>query len=415
MKSVHVWRALSAVAAALVCLASVRVDAQFLDRMFNPKLRVPVQHAPGLGLQINKIAFADASGEGSTEFIDALTSRFVGANVDVLERARLNALLREQNFSLSGHVDKSSAVAMGKIVGPTVVLFVTGSRYTTEQKRVHNDWKDRKGIIHRTYISRTQAFVRLSVRSVDLATGRIFAARVLQADPAFENKIDDNCCAEFPEAFSALDSAMKTVVEEASRMFLPWTSIEEVYYFDDSDCNLKDAYRKLKAGDAVSALATSIKNVEICQALAKPNPKALAHAYHNVGISHFLAGRHSAALDYLARAEQAKGADIHREAMAAVRLASQQASEMQRIEERMTLETQQAARTQAQTEKAAADAQVTNEQIIQMVKAGLPPSVILTKVKTSTCNFNTSTDALVGLKKAAVPDDVIVAMMECRK
>jgi hypothetical protein len=394
---------------------SVCLNAQLMDRLFNPKLKVPITHAPGLGMQINKVAFGDASGQGSTEFTEALTSRFVGANVEVLERSRLHSILREQNFSLTGHVDKSSAVAMGKIVGPAVVVFVTGSRYTTEQKRLSNDWKDRKGVLHRTYVSRTQAFVRLSVRTVDLATGRIFAARVLQADPSFENKSDDTCCAEYPEPFTALDAAMNTVVEEVSRMFLPWTSIEEVYYFDDNDCNLKDAFRKLKAGDGVSALATSIKNVEVCEALASPNPKALAHAYHNVGISHFLAGRHDAALKYLERAEQAKSAGIHRDAMAAVRLAAQQASEMQRIEERVTLEAEQVSRAQTANAKAEAAAQLTNDQIVEMTKAGLPLSVVLSKIKTSPCQFDTGTDALIKLKKAAVPDDVIVAMMECKK
>jgi len=389
--------------------------AQIIDRLFNPKLKVPVNHAPGLGMQINKVAFAAASGEGAHEFIDALTSRFVAANVEVLERERLDALLKEQNFSLSGHVDKYSAAALGKIVGPATLLFVNGSRYTTEQKRLSNDWRDRKGIVHRTYISRTQAFVRLSVRTVDLATGRIFAATVLQADPSFENKVDDQCCAEYPEAFTALDAALSSVVQDASRMFLPWQSQEDVYFFDDNACGLKTAFNQLRAGDARGALATSISNVEVCKALPKPNPKALAHAYHNVGISHFLAGNYQPALDNLALAEQTKHAGIHLEAMAAVRLASTQASAMQRIEERATLEATQTVRQQAATSRAQEAARLTNEQVIQMTKAGFSATVILSKIKTSACGFDTGTDALVSLKKAAVPEAVLVAMMECTK
>jgi hypothetical protein len=74
----------NAIALAVLTLAPSSSEGQWLDRMFNPKLRVPVSHAPGLGLQINKVAFGGASGEGAAEFIDALTSRFVTASVEVI-------------------------------------------------------------------------------------------------------------------------------------------------------------------------------------------------------------------------------------------------------------------------------------------------------------------------------------------
>jgi hypothetical protein len=155
----------------------------------NPTLRVPVSHAPGLGLQVQKVVFAEGIGEGATEFTEQLMARFVGQNVQVLERGEMNALLREQDFSLSGAVDRTTATALGKILGPTVMIFVNMQRYTTDQTRVFNDWKDYKGVVHRTYISRTKAYVRTSIRSVDLATGRIFAAKVLEANPVQKTRL----------------------------------------------------------------------------------------------------------------------------------------------------------------------------------------------------------------------------------
>lgn len=171
------------------------------------------------------------------------------------------------------------------------------------------------------------------------------------------------------------------------------------------NCNLKTADGQLKVGDGLGALATSIGNVEACKELPKPNAKALAHAYHNVGINHFRVGRYPAALGHLAMAERTKHADIHLEAMAAVRLASAQATAMQKIEERMTLETNQAALQQAAGARAEEASKLTNEQIEQMAKAGLPAAVILSKIKTSGCAFNTGTDALISLNKSSVPDN----------
>jgi hypothetical protein len=53
-----------------------------------------------------------------------------------------------------------------------------------------------------------------------------------------------------------------------------------------------------------------------------------------------------------------------------------------------------------------------NKSIIALSKAGLPSSIIINKVKTSTCSFDLSTDALIELKDNKVPDDVLNAMID---
>jgi hypothetical protein len=52
-----------------------------------------------------------------------------------------------------------------------------------------------------------------------------------------------------------------------------------------------------------------------------------------------------------------------------------------------------------------------NEDIVSMVQAGLPQEVIVEKIKTSKTAFDTSTEALVALKKAGVSGDVIRIMV----
>jgi len=54
---------------------------------------------------------------------------------------------------------------------------------------------------------------------------------------------------------------------------------------------------------------------------------------------------------------------------------------------------------------------LTNENIVTMVQAGLPTDVVIEKIKTSKTAFDTSTDALVGLKKAGVGSDIIRMMV----
>src|SRR5260370_7777152 len=59
---------------------------------------------------------------------------------------------------------------------------------------------------------------------------------------------------------------------------------------------------------------------------------------------------------------------------------------------------------------ASAQEVLTNESVVGMVKAGLPDSVIIQKIRSASRKFDTSTDGLIKLKRAGVPDKVIEAM-----
>src|SRR5262245_52828149 len=54
---------------------------------------------------------------------------------------------------------------------------------------------------------------------------------------------------------------------------------------------------------------------------------------------------------------------------------------------------------------------MTNETVIQMVKAGFSEGVILAKMRSSQTKFDTRTDALIELKKAGVPEKVMQAIV----
>ncbi len=242
--------AVIAALAVALSLPATHARGQFWEKLTNPKISVPVRHPPGLGLQVDRVAFGAAKGEAAEEFTMTLAGRFVDAGVEVIERQQLDALLAEQNFSLSNRVDSTSAVAMGQVLGPAVLIFVDIPRYQVQQKKLYEDWKDGKGYRHRTYISRTQAFAKGTVRAVDLATGRIFKATPIEASPSLENKLNDDCCAEFPSEFDLQDLAMNELVGQAHRLFLPWTEMTEIYFFDDKDCDLRVAHGYMKAGTA---------------------------------------------------------------------------------------------------------------------------------------------------------------------
>ena len=66
------------------------------------------------------------------------------------------------------------------------------------------------------------------------------------------------------------------------------------------------------------------------------------------------------------------------------------------------------------TKTFAQDETLTNDEIISLVKAGLSPSVVINKIRTSKSNFDLSTNSLIQLKQAGVSDDVVAAMLEAK-
>lgn len=71
----------------------------------------------------------------------------------------------------------------------------------------------------------------------------------------------------------------------------------------------------------------------------------------------------------------------------------------------------QAAESQAQV-PAPTGPSLTNDDIIKLAKEKLPDSVILAKIKSSACDFDTSTDGLIKLKRAGISDAVLQAMVD---
>jgi tetratricopeptide (TPR) repeat protein len=55
---------------------------------------------------------------------------------------------------------------------------------------------------------------------------------------------------------------------------------------------------------------------------------------------------------------------------------------------------------------------LTNDDIIKLVQAKLPDSVVITKIKSSSCDFDTTPDALINLKRAGVSDSVLQAIVD---
>lgn len=57
---------------------------------------------------------------------------------------------------------------------------------------------------------------------------------------------------------------------------------------------------------------------------------------------------------------------------------------------------------------------MTNDEVVSLTKAGLSPTIIIGKIRTSSPGFDLSTDSLIALKQAGVSEEVLAAMLEAK-
>ena len=350
-----------------VLLLSVASSAygQFWDKLTNPQIPVNLTHPPRLGLTLNKFAIGPAWGGCSNEIADQLASALASSGAEVVNTYAFNSMLASRRMSLGGSMDAQSAAQLGRVFGPTALIFVRISSCEVEH---HNSTSDRREDTKnnqqnnqqnsRQYgqsnsqqnnnnnsgqqnSSRTihvnhaisEIHLRGTIQTVDLATGRIFSATPIVQDSKLENVADERL-PEFPPDRAVRDPAIAHAVQDAITLFLPWNEQKLLYFFDDKNCNLNTAYSMLKAGDLAGTLRMSQENLEACKVLPNVKDNTLAHAYYNVGLSYLLVNNHERAMEFLTQALRLKGGDIVQQTINETAQSAQLESEMRQVVQR---------------------------------------------------------------------------------
>jgi tetratricopeptide (TPR) repeat protein len=394
----------------------VTTKAQIFDMLSNPQITIKLIHPPTIGLKVNKIAFGHADGDCSDQIINELISDFVNNGIEVIDRPHLSRLLADHKFSNSEYVDKKTAFSIGKILGPSALVYVKVQRCTTQQdKLIANvdkyDSKTKKKHSEKVFYSKTRAFLKASIQTVDLATGRTFAAQSFDYSPERVNESTQGY-PEFPAQFDVQDIAYRMMVQDVHRMFINWEEPKTLYFYDDKDCGLKLAYQALKSNDLEQAFTLSQQSMDVCKNTPGIKVKILEHANYNMGMCYMLRGEYDNALDYLREAAKLRPGSIINDAIASCLKSKNLASAMQQIDEKASIDEENNLKNEEDAHQAKKDNTLTNDYIIELTNKKLSKGIIIQKIKTSKCKFNTSSNALVALKKANVPEDVIMLMMK---
>ena len=415
-------------------------SAQFLARLTNPEIIVSIEHPPELNIQVDTVVFGDAIGQCAEEVTQALMEDFLDVGIEVVDREHLGAILVEHDLAARGLTDPATILAVGELIGPSALVSVRGIRCATEHdmstaveprrvavgKTTDENGKEKTKYVTRDVhvrTARTSFDLRVSVRVVDLTTGRVFGGRSFAASPSLVRRLElksmfDESEPEYPPEAAVMELALERVLPGARRMFFGWTERRSVVYYNNDKCGLKAAYRALDMGDQERALMLSVRNLDTCRNDRKVKKKVVANAYYNLGMVQAIRGEYEQALVNLAEADRMRPGSVVAEAIRDTRAAEAASEAVRKFNEETEALVEArdfflAGRAEAERDAAAAEAArtLTNDDVVEMVEAGLPDAVIVARIENAAAKFSVRTDDLKALADAGVSETVIVAMI----
>jgi hypothetical protein len=419
-------------------------EAQFVARLMNPVIEVSIEHPPELIVQFDTVVFGQATAKCENEIVQALVDSFLQSGLEVVDREHLDGILAEHDLAARGFADPSTMLRVGELIGPSVLVSVRATRCVPKQEtseRKRTKYETRKtteeddegnektttewvpiGTVT-TRVARTSVDMRVSLRVVDLTTGRVFAGRSFAASPVLQNSLDldaawDDSAPAYPPESAVIDLAVESVLADMHRMFFSWNETRSVVFYNNDRCGLRSAYRTLEIGDHERALDLSTQNLEHCQNDRRAKRKVLANAYYNLGIVQTIVGEYEESLRNLAQAERLRPGSVVNQAIGEAR-AAQSASEArarfneetESLAEATDLLLAELAESEEEALKAEAASTLTNDDVVGMVEAGLPKSLIVARIRSATTSFSVQTADLKALIEAGVSEEVILAMI----
>jgi tetratricopeptide (TPR) repeat protein len=199
--------------------------------------------------------------------------------------------------------------------------------------------------------------------------------------------------------------AASTAEQNIEHLLFPWTETVTVTVHADKECDLKPAATQIRAGDFKGAAETMQKGIDR-QCGAPEDKIALAKAYHNRGVALTYAGQPDSGLKSLQEANRLWPGNISEEAMKATQKIIA-ARGQQQAQDAVAAEAQRADMASAE---AASASRLSNKDVVEMVQAKLSDQIILGKIRTTKCQFDTTPAALIQLKKSGASDAVVLAM-----
>jgi len=220
------------------------------------------------------------SGRASSDLL--ISSLLEPGFYEIVERSRIDEVVQEHRFNLSGMVSDSTVKKMGRILGVDAVIFGTVSGYKVESRRGYTTiagyYNKKTGVYvppKKNYYTMKSGNVAVSYRMINIETGKVIAAKSISKD--FNKKRYDNAFFRLPSDDSILNDLLKKVTSRFVNEISPhYVSKKRKLEKGKGSFHTKQGVRFAKMGMWEAAIG------EWQKALEKDPKNAWAH--NNLGI-----------------------------------------------------------------------------------------------------------------------------------
>ncbi|MDH5527469.1 MAG: hypothetical protein OEY97_09205 [Nitrospirota bacterium] len=252
-----------------------------------------------------QIAVSDMRGPSGGLVADRISQAlFNSGRFQVLDRENLNAILQEQQLSMSDYTDPAQAVQVGRMLGSAALVFGSVNRYDYEERSSKTDAMCEvkiNGVDKMVPCIRYQRMgawdVEVALRVVDTATGRVIAMRTFDEKASRSVAQKDEPPVRNWNPDDVFDQVVDTVVGRFMRMIAPYHETVQVALFADKALpGLEHGITLARAGNWQAAIDVFTDTVRQAERMPGLKPQTLARAHYDLAVAYGYSGRYEDAM-----------------------------------------------------------------------------------------------------------------------
>lgn len=235
-----------------------------------------------------QIAIGRIEGNMGQAFSDGIKNQLVeSSRFQVVERSRLDQIMKELNLSQSDLVDSKNKAQLGKLLGASAMI--TGrlnGKYDEKRRHERVKYVDKeRGRYYRTHYYRQGEFkTGGSIDVVDIQTGQIIKSKALSSSRKDETSAVDATPDDIDQdalAGACLAENISTFIKAIS----PWVEHVQVPFETDSAIpDLEKGIQQAKLGEMQEAIRIFAAAARASETNAKIKPGSIAKAYWDLGL-----------------------------------------------------------------------------------------------------------------------------------
>jgi len=298
------------------------------------KIQIKYLKPPQLDIgKIRRIVISPFEGQGGMSVSNRLMAKlFEGRYYTILEREKVDALLKEMGLSERGIVDQTTAAQIGKALGAEGIIFGSVDGYTVtddrSMKKVRKYRPEKEGgsyDIELPYILR-RARLAVTFKMVNIETGELLGIKSITKEYS-QGILEDPDNPQFLEPGDLiLDKLIDQVTDEFLKQISPYYITADRYweYIGVDEDRLRNYFTQN---------LFDILGDELDKLINRPGlkPEQLAAVYHNRGVVYEVLGNLNKAEEYHKQAVRLNPTDFHTNDLNEVRTRIEEVKKLQEM------------------------------------------------------------------------------------